>query len=397
MRLINKYLYNIYIAISISIILRLWLLNTYGDTTFENEWGTLFKNLKNSGVLSYRSFEGQLIPSVYMPPLYVYFIFLIDIIIPSPIDLVKSILIFQILISGFTVYFFYKINLIFFTKKFSFISTLIFIFFPIHVYSCLQISSISIQILLNILFLYLTLNIINNKPDFRLCILLGFISALTILLRGEFILIFCLSLFFLIFYKKINLKQIIVIILFTIITVSPYLTRNYLTFNKVTITKSLGYNLWKGNNIDSGVEGSESFLAFKNDNVDKKIINLQKDYLYDFNYDDIFLKTSIKFIKENPILFFERYTKKFLSFTLLNLESSYPNYNHFSHIITMFLLSLFFLLSIIFNYQKKSLSYQYLIFNMFITISIFSIFFILPRYKLIILPAQLLIANFLFF
>ena len=37
MKTINKYLYNIFTAISISIILRIALINTYGDTLLENE------------------------------------------------------------------------------------------------------------------------------------------------------------------------------------------------------------------------------------------------------------------------------------------------------------------------------------------------------------------------
>ena len=59
MKIVNKYLYNIYTAISISIILRLALINTYGDTLLENEWGNLFYNLKNNGVLAYREFDGN--------------------------------------------------------------------------------------------------------------------------------------------------------------------------------------------------------------------------------------------------------------------------------------------------------------------------------------------------
>ena len=52
-------------------------------------------------------------------------------------------------------------------------------------------------------------------------------------------------------------------ILAAVITISPYLIRNYLNFQKITITKSIGYNLWKGNNIDATVEGSESLKAFQ--------------------------------------------------------------------------------------------------------------------------------------
>ena len=228
MKTINKYLYNIFTAISISIILRIALINTYGDTLLENEWGNLFYNLKNNGVLAYREFEGRLIPSVYMPPLYVYFIYLIDFFLPSESYLVKTILILQIIISSLSILIFYKINLLFFSKKISFFSTYLFVFFPLHVYSSLQVSSITLQIFLNLIFLYLILKILNQNKKPIIFLILGFISGLTILLRGEFILILFLTIIFLIIKNKINFKNLILTILMTILISSPYLIRNYI-------------------------------------------------------------------------------------------------------------------------------------------------------------------------
>ena len=158
MKLISKYVYNIFTVISISIIFRLLLINTYGDTTLDNEWGTLFYNLKNYGVLAYRTFDEFIVPSVYMPPLYVYFIYIVDVITPESLNLVKTILFIQIILSSVYIYFFYKINLNQFSKKISIISTYIFSLFPLNTYSCLQISSITLQIFLIIIFLYLILN-----------------------------------------------------------------------------------------------------------------------------------------------------------------------------------------------------------------------------------------------
>ena len=397
MKLINKYIYNIYLAISISIILRLSLINAFGDTTLEYEWGILFNNFQKSGILSYYStIDGEAIPTVFMPPLYAYFIFFLDAIFPSEIDLVRSILIFQIIISAVSILLFYKVALIFFSKKVSLILTYVLIFFPIYIISCLQISSISLQFLLNLLFLYIVLKVIKKSLDYRSFLLLGFVSGLTMLLRGEFILIFIFTLLFLKFNRKINFKEIFIIITITVLTISPYLIRNYLNFEKITITKSFGYNLWKGNNLDSSVEGSDSTLAFESFNVREKLKKIEKNSLYDFNRDNLFLKESIKFINENPFLFAERYLKKFLAFTFFNPQSNYPGYHHPLNIFSLAILSLGFLASILFYKQKNSLAYNYLIFNLFLTIAIFSIFFILPRYKLIILPTQLLISNFIF-
>ena len=50
MKLSNYYKYNIIIVISISIILRLLLIDSYADQSLVNEWGILFDNLKNNGV-----------------------------------------------------------------------------------------------------------------------------------------------------------------------------------------------------------------------------------------------------------------------------------------------------------------------------------------------------------
>tara|TARA_B100000963_G_scaffold75792_1_gene63928 strand:- start:174 stop:1403 length:1230 start_codon:yes stop_codon:yes gene_type:complete len=395
MKVFDKYFYNIFIVISISIILRFFLIDIYGDNDLQYEWKTLFLNLKDNGILAYRSFDGKLIPSVYMPPLYIYYIFFIDLLITEKINLTKAVLFSQIIVSALSVYFFYKTNLIIFNKKISLISSYIFSLFPIHIFSSLQISSITIQIFLNIFFLYLIIKTINEKKNFRTAILIGVVCGLSVLLRGEFLLIFLSTLIFLFFFKKLNLQYTITIIIISLIVISPYLTRNYLTFGKLTVTKSIGYNLWKGNNIDAGVEGSESLKAFSYDEVRSKINEIPKNKFYDFNYDKVFLESAIKFLKENPTLFFERYVKKFLSFTFLNINSNYPNYNHFLNIFPLGVISIAFIVGVFFGFKNNSIVYKYLIFNIFLTISIFSFFFILPRYKLIILPIQLIFINFI--
>ena len=395
MRLINKYFYNIFIVISISIILRLLLLNTYGDSTLENEWGVIFNNLKNFGVLAYRSFEDYLVPSVYMPPLYVYFIFLIDVFSPEILNLVQSILITQILLSAITTYFFYKINFFLFNKKLSIISSYIFSLFPLNIYSSLQISSISLQIFLSVIFLYLISKILSGNDKIKICLFLSFISGLTVLLRGEFIIIYFFTVVYLIYYKKLNFYKVAVIILVTILTTSPYLVRNYMVFEKITVTKSFGYNLWKGNNIDATVEGSETNLAFKTDKIKEKIDVIEKNNLYEFNYDKIFLESSLKFIDENKLLFLKRYIKKVLTFSFFNLNSNYPGYYHPLNILSLTILSIIFMIGIIsIISKKKSIFLNYFLLNLIVTIGIFAIFFILPRYKLIILPVQLILINF---
>ena len=127
---VNKYIYNIIWIISISIILRLFLLNDYGDVELDNEWGTLFYNLKYNKIFAFRSFDGVLIPTVYMPPLYAYFILCIDyFLVSNENHLINTILVVQILLSAVSIFIFYKINLFFFSNKISLFSSLLFCIF----------------------------------------------------------------------------------------------------------------------------------------------------------------------------------------------------------------------------------------------------------------------------
>ena len=84
----------------------------------------------------------------------------------------------------------------------------------------------------------------------------AFIGGLLILVRREFIAIIILSSFYLFLFCKISFKKILLIFLITLITISPYLMRNYIIFEKIIIHSGFGYNLWKGNNPNSKVEGS---------------------------------------------------------------------------------------------------------------------------------------------
>ena len=389
----NKYYYNIYSLIAISIFLRLLLISFYGDANLENEWGVLFNNLYFNNILSYRSFDNQLIPNLYMPPLYAYIIFCIKILIQNNYDLVKSIIICQIIFSGITIYFFYKLSLYFLSKKMSVFSSFLFAFFPLFAYASIQISSITFQVFLNIVFLYLILKLINNDKIITVNFFLGVVSGFLILLRGEFIVIFLATIIYLFFFKKLKIKQFFIIVLTSLIILSPYLIRNYIVFEKTTITKSFGFNLWKGNNPESKVEGSTTHKAFSEGDLLIQIKNLPKDKYYDINYDQIFLKKAISFIIEEPILFIQRYFKKFLSFAFFNLDSDYPKYNDLLNILPLVILSILFVFSVFFTYQKNSIGYNYLLFNMVITLGLFSIFFILPRYKLIIIPIQIIIIS----
>ena len=210
------------------------------------------------------------------------------------------------------------------------------------------------------------------------------------LTRGEFILIFSIIFLFIFLNKKIKIGILARIIVIVILVISPYLIRNYIQFNEVFIVKTLGYNLWKGNNKLSSVEGYENY----NEVIKVKIDNLKKNNFYEIYKDNIFLVEAINNIKKDSLAYTNLFFKKIISYYFVNSDSNYPNYYNFFHIFPLLLISIlslpgFFIFCIKGKFENKCL-FLYLVLNLII----FSIFFILPRYKLVILPVQIIFATY---
>ena len=142
----------------LSFFIRLVVAYFFADQKIENEWGQLVHNLSLTGVLGMNvvldeftaipklAETGEVVlPSVFMPPLYAYFIFFLKIISQDQVNLVYLVIFAQIILSIVTIYFFYKILQKLINFSFSTILVLIFSFFPLYVYSASQISSITLH------------------------------------------------------------------------------------------------------------------------------------------------------------------------------------------------------------------------------------------------------------
>lgn len=173
----------------------------------------------------------------------------------------------------------------------------------------------------------------------------------------------------------------------TSLIVSPYVVRNYINFNNFILTKSFGYNLLKGNNPEFKVEGNFKYIEEK---YNRKELNIKSDVNYEINLDNLYKEKAIEYIYEDPSKFFSNYTKKVFAFLFLDLNSSYKNYYNFFHLFPKLLLSFTSIIGAIIVLRRKGFL-QYLSLYFFSNILFFSIFFILPRYSLIMMPIQLLL------
>ena len=251
MAILNK---KINIIIFFSFFIKLIFVVFFHEKSLSDEWAVLFQNFKNFKSYSYYVFENQNIPSSYMPPMYFIFIYINKMLSFEKINFLYLIYLNQILISSLTVYLFYKLCQNFLNERLSLFGALIFSVFPLIVYSNGLISSACLQLFFYLLFLNLFLKIFTNDFSRKKLFYLAIISALTLMLRGEFLVILLFSLIYLAAsnYKKII--QAIAILTITIILVSPYLIRNYINTGNIHLVNVTGYALWKGNNQLSNVE-----------------------------------------------------------------------------------------------------------------------------------------------
>ena len=200
----NIKIYFLFWLIVLSFLLRLATVYFIRDTQigYDREWGILFDNLINYKSYSFYIFNDQLIPSVFMPPMYPFFLYLLKVITSFEGESLLYLIIFvQIILSTYSVYIFYQINQNFFSNKLSFINSIIFSIIPLNVYACGQISSVSLQIIFSLLFIKFLLLII-KKQTMKNILIFSIVSGLLSLTRGEFILIFVLTILFIFFKKK---------------------------------------------------------------------------------------------------------------------------------------------------------------------------------------------------
>lgn len=366
----------------------------FGDRNLDNEWQVMVYNLETNNILSSRKINGVLVPNIFMPPLYPIFLFIIKKILFNSELYLTVILLIQLYFHLLSAHLLKKILNLLFEKKFSNLGFLIFLFFPLSIYAVGQISSINLQILLLLVFIYNFIKISETNSKISI-VFFSVASALLMLLRGEFFIFFIFTLIYLFLIKK-NFLTILIALFVSILVLSPYLVRNYKIFQTITITKSAGFNLLKGNNPLSKVEGIGMWYGYDVvPDLKDELANLRPIEKYDLLADPIFLDRAVQFIKEDPKRYIKLYFKKVLSFFLIDFDSSYPGYYSIFNTLPKILFSILSLISIIIFSSLRVNLYNYFALFYFLNIGLFSFFFILPRYTLSLLPIQIILSMFL--
>ena len=390
-----------------SSVIKLISIFFFYEKSLSDEWNILFQNFQNFKSYSYYVFEGKDIPSSYMPPLYFAFIYLNKILSFDKLNFLYLIYINQVLISSITVYLFYKLCKNFFNEKTSLFGAFIFSILPLIIFSNGLISSACLQLFFYLLFLNLFLKILNGKSNNRALFFLVFTSACTLLLRGEFLVIFLFSLLYLIFCGEKKFTQALLILVLTMILISPYLVRNYINTGTIHIVNVSGYALWKGNNHLAKVEGFHNALHPNNrnnwpkeveyENLYNNLDKLEKNEKYEMKRDNIFKAEAINNISQDKKKYFLLYLNKIFSYFFIDLNSSLNHYYNLAHTVPILLFSICSIPGAIIGLKKiKNKNIFYLFSLTCFLVGFISIFFILPRYKISIISSQILFSLFFF-
>ena len=379
---INYYFFS-YLVLFLTII-KIVFSFYFGDELIDMEWRVINENLIKFGEFSYHQIDGMRLPTVYMPPLYPYFLYSFSFLGLDQFTTTKLILSVQCILSSISLFFFYNILRKFFDEQKSYFISIIYFIVPINFYAASQISSVSIQVFCFISFIYFLLHLRSLK-DY---ILLGFFSGLLILVRGEFWLLFIIVILFktLTNMKKVN--YFLLSLLVSLLVISPVLFKNYKIFDQIVITKSFGYNLWRGNSDELNINGNFHEMTGLKEDFIKSGEDISK---FDLYVDNFFLKKAKENLAENPFKYMKHYLNKFFAFSIFNYESNYPKYFNPLIFIPEIFISLLAILGIIINIIKNK-DYELLILILYYLFLI-PVFFVLPRYKLFILPLYFIFAS----
>ena len=97
-----------------SILFKIIIVIFYHENQLSDEWGILISNLEELKIISFYSIDGQNIPSSYMPPLYLIFLYFNKLLSFQLFNFIYLVYFFQIVLSTVSVVLFYNLCNIFF-------------------------------------------------------------------------------------------------------------------------------------------------------------------------------------------------------------------------------------------------------------------------------------------
>ncbi|CAH0280759.1 hypothetical protein SRABI04_04046 [Chryseobacterium sp. Bi04] len=353
------------------------------NATLVFEWKVIMQNFAD-----YHDYYYLGKPSAYMPPLYPYYLLLIQSIFKIPQWIMISCILQSVIL------FFSVLSLVQSFKENDknknnyFIAFVCIIFFPPILLGSTKISSFALTISIFNVFFALLLKL-SKKITHKNLVLISIVSILGLYIRYEFLFLMILSAFVLILYKRIKYYSLLLLLAFIFIAYLPWCIRNYEKIGTFHYSTSLSYNFAKGNHEKYDIFSSDNFPY----DPSKKIIltdeYLRTHYENEKQIDTYLNQLNKNFISTHPKLFIENSLKKIG----INFLNYYPGNYNFSGNTVPYLYSIsllvfnLLLIYILFQKSRSGFTFQAAFLGiLFIFYLLFYSIAPLPRYFLLYFP-----------
>ncbi|MEA4910179.1 MAG: glycosyltransferase family 39 protein [Anaerolineaceae bacterium] len=380
-----------------------------GDRAIPHEFGVLVLNLLDGRGYSYYALDANqvlkaqylanplvVLPSAYMPPVYPFFLAGIFSAVGSTAEkaLVLAELI-QALLGTATCLLVYLTARKMFDERSAWLALAASCVYPLLVFSSSQISAVPVYVFLSQVVLFLALWSQESRTlrkDALLSVLTGLSVGLLVLSRAES-LVFAVGLGLWILWRARQrwLPVAGAYALGVALILSPWLVRNYHVFGRLTpLTVSGGYNLWQGQNEQAtGTFGGYVVPPLQEPAALRQAIaSLAPGYTYELERDQAYMQAAEAFMLAHPgqvAVLALRKLAYFWGGIYFGFQMNYPGV-HSPLVLAPWLLMLpFFAFGLARSLRRSS---RYLVFYLFLglTTAIAMLFFVLPRYPIIVIP-----------
>ncbi|MBE0683501.1 MAG: glycosyltransferase family 39 protein [Anaerolineales bacterium] len=388
----------------LAFIVRMAAIFLAGDTQLDHEYATLVPNLLNGRGFSYYSVTQTglvtneyildpkiVLPTAFKPPIYSLLIAGLGLLFGIDSTGILIIEILQAGLGAYTCLLIYEIAKIKFNLQTAVWSFLIAGVFPLLAYTSAQISDATLQIFLRVFFFWLLFKLEIQPESKKLTVLASLSLGILITARTEMLLyIPFIALWMIWVFKDKWLRLFAQIMTLSILIVAPWVIRNYIQFNVITLNTSGGLNLWEGQNEQA--KGIPSWYtdpsAELSEAATTRVENLAHTRDYEIKLDEIYYDEAKEFIRSHPDQALKLALRKFVYYWLEiypGINFIYTNADSPFYWLPWLLILPFFITGLILN--LKSFRQHFLFYTSFLlsTLTVM-IFFVLPKYIVFVIP-----------
>lgn len=332
----------------------------------------------------------RVIPTATIPPIYPLFLYGMYCVFGDGVHVVLFIELLQGLIGALCCVLLYQIVSLKFSRGVAVGAAAVFSIYPLLIYLCGQISAANLYLFINLILIYLLLKGEANRTT-GWFYWAGVLFGLLLLARAEVILLLPLFILWVAYAAREHaLHKIIAFAGLAGIVLLPWIYRNYRVFDAfVPLTTQGGYNLWQGQNPQAtGTRSQYSDPPFHIcEEAEAQIQTLEPDDHYELELNKIYQHEAIMFVKNNPGKALALALRKIVFFWgyYWGINFTYPGAASPLYWLPWCLIVPFFIVGLVLSLKEFG---KYTLFYIYFMISSITamVFFVIPRYRLFILP-----------